>query len=88
MTLAQWEDAGGLDEPGRDDEGRLTKIIQVQRDTDALDKERLLTGAEPARSLEKWKERCRRTEAESQEGKVLKGGGGRSERERKTRVRR
>lgn len=47
MTLAQWEDVGGLGEPGRDDEGRLTKIIQVQKDTDALEKERLLTGAEP-----------------------------------------
>lgn len=47
MTLAQWEDVGGLDEPGRDDEGRLTKIIQVQKDTDALEKKRLLTGAEP-----------------------------------------
>lgn len=47
MTLAQWEDVGGLDKPGRDDEGRLTKIIQVQRDTDALEKKRLLTGAEP-----------------------------------------
>lgn len=43
MTLAQWEDVGGLDEPGRDDEGRLTEIIQAQKET----QKRLLTGAEP-----------------------------------------